>query len=253
MQLQKRRTLGISKPLCKFYRPPKLVPKFRHRSFFLQVMLHQTHKRLLMCGEITLPIILTTVSDRFPFKCWKKSCAQFALKFKCVVSVEKVLVSLLCRQVVEATSKSWQIGCRPGFGTELPSLFTMEFLAMCKQQQRPAAILFADLKGAFYHAFLEQVVVLTFLMLICELTFLAGQMRIAENIRHVRWLTLSERRVCQKPGQICYDNGSLEAGSWWKGMHNLVCTTLGQNLVTLVRRQVSICSSNSFKWFCETG
>ena len=61
-------------------------------------------------------------------------------------------------QVVEATSKSWQIGCRPGFGTELPSLFTMEFLAMCKQQQRPAAILFADLKGAFYHALLEQVV-----------------------------------------------------------------------------------------------
>ena len=34
----------------------------------------------------------------------------------------------------------------------------MEFLAMCKQQQRPAAILFADLKGAFYHALLEQVV-----------------------------------------------------------------------------------------------
>ena len=47
-------------------------------------------------------------------------------------------------QAVEATSKSWQIGCRPGFGTELPSLITMEFLAMCKQQQRPAAILFAD-------------------------------------------------------------------------------------------------------------
>ena len=61
-------------------------------------------------------------------------------------------------QAVEATSKSWQIGCRPGFGTELPSLLTMEFLAMCKQQQRPAAILFADLKGAFYHALLEQVV-----------------------------------------------------------------------------------------------
>ena len=33
----------------------------------------------------------------------------------------------------------------------------MQFLAMCKQQ-RPAAILFADLKGAFYHALLEQVV-----------------------------------------------------------------------------------------------
>ena len=61
-------------------------------------------------------------------------------------------------QAVEATSKSWQIGCRPGFGTELPSLISMEFLAMCKQQQRPAAILFADLKGAFYHALLEQVV-----------------------------------------------------------------------------------------------
>ena len=62
-------------------------------------------------------------------------------------------------QVVEATSESWQIGCRPGFGTELPSLFTMEFLAMCKQQQqRPAAILFVDLRGAFYHALLEQVV-----------------------------------------------------------------------------------------------
>ena len=42
---------------------------------------------------------------------------------------------------VEKTSKSWQIGCRPGFGTELPSLVSMEFLAMCKQQQRPAAIL----------------------------------------------------------------------------------------------------------------
>ena len=49
-------------------------------------------------------------------------------------------------QAVEATSKSWQIGCRPGFGTELPSLITMVFLAMCKQQQRPATILFADLK-----------------------------------------------------------------------------------------------------------
>ena len=61
-------------------------------------------------------------------------------------------------QAVEATSKSWQIGCRPGFGTELPSLISMECLAMCKQQQRPAAILFADLKGAFYHALLEQVV-----------------------------------------------------------------------------------------------
>ena len=47
-------------------------------------------------------------------------------------------------QAVEATSKSWQTGCRPGFGTELPSLITMVFLAMCKQQQRPAAILFAD-------------------------------------------------------------------------------------------------------------
>ena len=55
-------------------------------------------------------------------------------------------------QVVEATSKSWQVGCRPGFGTELPSLISMKFLAMCKQQQRPAAILFADLK------LLEQVV-----------------------------------------------------------------------------------------------
>ena len=61
-------------------------------------------------------------------------------------------------QAVEATSKSWQIGCRPGFGTEVPSLITMEFLAMCKQQQRPAAILFADFRGAFYHALLEQVV-----------------------------------------------------------------------------------------------
>ena len=49
-------------------------------------------------------------------------------------------------QAVEATSKSRQIGYRPGFGTELPSLISMEFLAMCKQQQRPAAILFADLK-----------------------------------------------------------------------------------------------------------
>ena len=62
-------------------------------------------------------------------------------------------------QAVEATSKSWQIGCRPGFGTELPSLISMEFLAMCKQQQqRPGAILFADFKGSFYHALLEQVV-----------------------------------------------------------------------------------------------
>ena len=62
-------------------------------------------------------------------------------------------------QVVEATSKSWQIGCRPGFGTELPSLFTMEFLAMCKQQPRPAAILFA-----FYHALLGKWLVHTFLV-----------------------------------------------------------------------------------------
>ena len=34
----------------------------------------------------------------------------------------------------------------------------MEFLAICKQQQRPAQILFADLKGAFYRALLEQIV-----------------------------------------------------------------------------------------------
>ena len=34
----------------------------------------------------------------------------------------------------------------------------MEFLAMCKQQQRPAAILFADFERAFNHALLEQVV-----------------------------------------------------------------------------------------------
>ena len=51
---------------------------------------------------------------------------------------------------VEKTSKPWQFGCRPGLGTQLPSLVSMEFLAMCKQQQQPAAILFADLKGAFY-------------------------------------------------------------------------------------------------------
>ena len=38
---------------------------------------------------------------------------------------------------VEKTSKPWQIG---------------------KKQQRPAAILFADLKGAFYHALQEQIV-----------------------------------------------------------------------------------------------
>ena len=31
---------------------------------------------------------------------------------------------------VEKTSKPWQTGCRPGFGTELPSLVSMEFLAM---------------------------------------------------------------------------------------------------------------------------
>ena len=171
-------------------------------------------------GDPTLPRILTTVSDRFLLKCWKKSCAQFALKFKFVVSVKKVLVSLLCRwnhsvwtgwmswcqmaeivkQVIKCNrfpdvwkggimcsiprkprapstpehsrgiristapctlvGKSWQIGCRPGFGTELPSLFTMEFLAMSKQQQRP------NLKERF-------IMVHTFLMMICELTFLA--------------------------------------------------------------------------------
>ena len=52
----------------------------------------------------------------------------------------------------------WQIGCRQGFGTELPSLVSTEFLTMCKQHQRPAAILSADLKGAFFHALLVQVV-----------------------------------------------------------------------------------------------
>ena len=40
----------------------------------------------------------------------------------------------------------------------------------------------------------------TCLMLICKLTFLAFRMRIAESIRHVRWRTLSELLVCQKPG-----------------------------------------------------
>ena len=218
---------------------------------------------LQMCGDITLPRTLTIVSDRSPLKSWKTSCAQFALKFKFVVSVMELPVSLGCRwsrsvwtgwmsshrllamragkaicvdsippeacrvagkaywcqlaeivkqvikcnrfpdvwkggimcgiprkprapstpehsrgilistapstlvgkvlnkritQAVEATSKSRQIGCRPGRGTEFPSLITTEFLAMCKQQQRPAAILFADLKGAFYHALLVQVV-----------------------------------------------------------------------------------------------
>ena len=122
-------------------------------------------------------------------------------------------------QTVGATSKSWQIGCRPGFGTELPSLITMEFLAMCKQQ-RPAAILLAYLKGALCDALLEQVVP-TLLKLIYELTFLAGRRRIAENIRHVRWITLFEQQACQKPGQICCANGSLEAGSWWRGYTTL--------------------------------
>ena len=119
-------------------------------------------------------------------------------------------------QVLEATSKSWQIGCRPGFGTELPSSITMEFLAMCKQQQRPAAILFADFKGAFYHALLEQVVG----------PYLSDS-DLQESIRYVRWRTLSERRVCQKNGQICYAKGSLEAGSRWRETHNLVCMMLG--------------------------
>ena len=36
-------------------------------------------------------------------------------------------------------------------------MVSTELLAMCKQHQRPAAILLADLKGAFYHALLEQV------------------------------------------------------------------------------------------------
>ena len=60
--------------------------------------------------------------------------------------------------VVGKTSKPWQIGCRPGFGIELQSLISVEFLQMCKQQRRPAANLFAELKGAFCHALLEQVV-----------------------------------------------------------------------------------------------
>ena len=59
---------------------------------------------------------------------------------------------------VAKTSKPCQIGCRPGFGTELPSPASVEFLAMCKHQRRPAASLFADLKGAFYHALQEQIV-----------------------------------------------------------------------------------------------
>ena len=84
LQLQKRRTMGISNRSTSSIEPPKLVPRLRHRSFFLQVMLHQTHKRLLMCGDITLPRILTTVSDRFPLECWKKVlctiCSQVQIR-----------------------------------------------------------------------------------------------------------------------------------------------------------------------------
>ena len=73
---------------------------------------------------------------------------------------------------------------------------------MCGIPRKPRADLqqfsFRILKGRSIMRFWSKCLVHTFLKLICELTFLAGRRRIAENIRHVRWLPLFERRACQK-------------------------------------------------------
>ena len=50
---------------------------------------------------------------------------------------------------------------------------------------------------------------------------------------------LDHANVCEVPG----GGGRTTLSAWcWE-----------KTLVTLVRRQVSICSSNIYKWFCETG
>ena len=131
-------------------------------------------------------------------------------------------------QAVEATSKSWQIGCRPGFGTELPSLLTMEFLAMCKQQQqRPAASLFADLKGAFYHALLEQMVG-PYISEVDLRTYFPGWSE--EDLReHMTRAMANPLRAAglSKAWTDLLRQWFTGAGSWWKGMHNLVCMIWG--------------------------
>ena len=73
---------------------------------------------------------------------------------------------------VEKTSKPWQIGCRPGFGAELPSLVSMEFLAMCKEQQRPAA----------FSLSWNKLLAPTSLKPICWRFFPSGRRRISVNI-----------------------------------------------------------------------
>ena len=196
LQLQKRRTMGISNRSTGSIEPPKLVPKFAAPLFLpsgdvasnpqqvadvwrhhfakdfdhriRQVPFEMLEKVLCEACRVAgkaywcqLAEIVKQVikCNRFP-DVWKggimcgiprKPRAHSTPEHSRGILISTAPCTLVGKalnkrvtQVVEATSKSWQIGCRPGFGTELPSLFTMEFLAMCKQQQRPAAILFAD-------------------------------------------------------------------------------------------------------------
>ena len=89
-----------------------------------------------------------------PKKAWCPFNARAVTRNPCLHSNQHHTGKVLNKRValaVDKTSKPWQIGCRPGFGTELPSLVSTEFLAMCQ-----AAIVFAHLKGAFYHVLLKQ-------------------------------------------------------------------------------------------------
>ena len=150
-------------------------------------------------------------------------------------------------QAVEATSKSWQIGCRPSFGTELPSLITMEFLAMCKQQ-RPAAILFADLKGAFYHALLEQVVG-PYLSDVDLQTYFPGW---SDEDRRQH----TTRAMANPLGAAGLSKAWTDLlRQWFTGGWFLVEGDAQPCLhdVGIKPGEGFNCSSNSFKWFCETG
>ena len=74
---------GNLKPLYQFHKNAK-NPKLPCRSSCHPELLRLRHKRWPLCGGITLPRILTTVTERFPLRIWQTPCKKSGLKFRLV-------------------------------------------------------------------------------------------------------------------------------------------------------------------------